>query len=274
MTCRRHPIGLNQHGQHDTWEGQERFAENKRVAAQCPSEGKSLEEKRRVGAHYLAEAETGHDFNERFDHRCLDFVHTDLNGHLYEYEKFFADHGEALKWNFTIDWEARAESRKALINELLWSEERGLFLDYDTVNQRPGQVATLAGVQLLANGVASQEQAGRIVANLPLFERARGVAFSEETPNCRRYQWAFPNVWPPMARMTVEGLLRYGYQEDARRVARKFVETTENLFEKTGQLWEKTDAETGDVAGGEYDAAPMIGWTAGVYLSCLEVLRD
>ena len=41
---------------------------------------------------------------------------------------------------------------------------------------------------------------------------------------------------------------------------------TRALFAKTGQLWEKTDAETGEVAGGEYDAAPMIGWTAGVYL--------
>ncbi|RKX44255.1 MAG: hypothetical protein DRP64_06880 [Verrucomicrobia bacterium] len=33
------------------------------------------------------------------------------------------------------------------------------------------------------------------------------------------------------------------------------------------------EAETGDVAGGEYDAAPMIGWTAGVYIALVEFLE-
>ena len=54
--------------------------------------------------------------------------------------------------------------------------------------------------------------------------------------------------------------------KDAQRIAAKYVATTERLFEETGQLWEKTDVLTGEVAWGEYDAAPMIGWSAGVYL--------
>jgi alpha,alpha-trehalase len=67
------------------------------------------------------------------------------------------------------------------------------------------------------------------------------------------------------------GLQRYGFDADARRLARKYVATADRLFARTGRLWEKTDAETGEVAGGEYEAAAMIGWSAGVYLQALEL---
>jgi alpha,alpha-trehalase len=69
----------------------------------------------------------------------------------------------------------------------------------------------------------------------------------------------------------VAGLRRYGFHTDATRIARKYLATSDALFARTGQLWEKTDALTGDVARGEYQAAPMLGWSAGVYLACTEV---
>lgn len=103
------------------------------------------------------------------------------------------------------------------------------------------------------------------MSNLPLFEREHGIAITADVAGVRAFQWAFPNVWPPLVFTTVEGLRSYGFETHAKRIAEKFLATTESLFEKTGQLWEKTDAETGDVAGGEYDATPMMGWTAGVY---------
>ena len=270
MTARLHPIGLNHHGVQDTWVGMEAFADMDRVRAICPSEKKSLSEKRRIGAHYIAEAEATCDFTPRFGGRCLDHVQPDLNGLLYEYERFFATNNDALGWSFAIDWSARAKRRKDLINCHLWNAERGLYLDYDTANSCHSAVAALSGFQLLAHGIPDDAQAARIDANLPLFEREHGIAYTEECPGARNYQWAYPNVWPPMVYMTVTGLDRYGFHEDARRIAAKYLHTTDNLFAKTGQLWEKTDAETGEVAGGEYDAAPMMGWTAGVYLALQE----
>lgn len=265
MAARFHPTGLNHYGTQETWEGMERFASDKRIRSICP--GDTPAERRRIGAHYLAEAEASCDFTPRFDQRCLDHVQTDLNGLLYEYELFFAKHSDALGWDFAIDWAARAEHRKALINRYLWNEERGLYLDYDSANARHSRVAALTGVQFLAHGIPSAEQAARIVAHLPLFEREHGVAYAEECPGSRNYQWAYPNVWPPLVYMTVAGLRRYGFHEDADRIAQKFLLTTERLFQKTGRLWEKTDAVTGGVAGNEYAAAPMMGWSAGVYLA-------
>ncbi len=266
MSARLHPSGLNHHGAHDTWEGLEKFADSARVRAACPVGHETAAGRRAIGAHYLAEAEATCDFTPRFDKRCLDHIQPDLNGLLWEYELFFAAHGLALGWNFAMDWKARAERRKELINRYLWNPECGLYLDYDTSNARHSAVAALTGVQLLAHGIADASQAARVAANLPLFEREHGIAYTEQCPEARNYQWAYPNVWPPTVYMTVAGLSRYGFHEDARRIAHKFLRTTDRLFEKTGRLWEKTDAETGGVAGGEYEAAPMLGWTAGVYL--------
>ena len=88
----------------------------------------------------------------------------------------------------------------------------------------------------------------------------------------RNYQWAFPTAWPPSTWITVAGLRRYGYETEARRVAAKYLAVADRLFAETGRLWEKTDAESGLVATGEYKAPPMIGWCAGVYVALHDYL--
>ena len=40
----------------------------------------------------------------------------------------------------------------------------------------------------------------------------------------------------------------------------------EKGFKDTGNLWEKYDGNTGEVANQDYKAPTMMGWTAGVYL--------
>ena len=43
----------------------------------------------------------------------------------------------------------------------------------------------------------------------------------------------------------------------------------QNLFEKTGKLWEKYNAESGELDfNSEYGTPEMLGWTAGVYVVC------
>ena len=268
MLARLHGTGLNQYGHSGTWEDQERQADRPRVKRIRSTEGASRAEKRRIGAHFLAAAEATCDYSPRFENRTLDFLQPDLNGLLYEYEVFFARHADRLGWKEFRPWAERAEERKERIQRHLWSEERGLYLDWDHVHERHSEVAALTGVQLLAHGIPTQAQARRIRDQLPLFEREHGIAYAEPSPDDAKYQWAFPNVWPPMVFMTVEGLIRYGFHEDARRIAEKYVRTTDRLFARTGRLWEKTDARTGATADEEYDAAAMMGWTAGVYVAC------
>ncbi|MDX2111634.1 MAG: trehalase family glycosidase [Verrucomicrobiota bacterium] len=273
FTARNTPTGLSRHGHHDTAEGCAHFYDGALVGRLGLPKDVPFAEKAIVGGHFMANAEATCDFSNRFDSRCMDFIPVDLNSLLYEYELFLGECSAKLGWKEDALWAKRAALRIVRMTRYLWNEEQGLFLDYDFVNEKPGKVPALTGVQVMANGVATKEQAARIVANLPLFERAHGVAYTSEVPGCRQYQWAFPNVWPPMVYMTVDGLRKYGYETDARRIASKYLETTRQLFAKTGQLWEKTDAEVVQVAGGEYKAAPMIGWTAGVYIALKEYLE-
>jgi alpha,alpha-trehalase len=268
--------GLNQHRFQDTWEGCERFADNGRVARLCPSEGKSLEEKRRIGAHYLAEAEATCDFTNRFDQRCLDFVQVDLNALLYEYELAFAEWNDRAGWNEKEMWLEKAAQRKSRMVQYFWNEEQGFFLDYDLKNNTHSTVPALTGYQTMTHGIASPEQAEIMVSHLDWFERDHGIAYTAEVAGCFDYQWAFPVTWPSLTFMTIKALERYGYREDASRNAVKFLDTTARLFEKTGRLWEKIDARTGEPIDVEYGSTPLFDWTAGVfvYLSRSKLVQD
>jgi alpha,alpha-trehalase len=265
------PVGLFRHGHQETEAGCEAFYAGLVRRLGLPADA-PRHTKVQVGSHYLANAEATCDYSSRFEGRTLDYCQVDLNALLYEYAITLRDWAARLGWEpgFFDKWALRLRER---MNELMWSEPAGLFLDYDFVNRRHSPVPAQTGFQTLYCGLATPAQAERMVASLPLFERAHGMAYTPEHEGCRTFQWAYPNVWPPMVSMLMEGLLRYGYRDDARRLAGKYVATTRALFERTGQLWEKTDAETGEVAGGEYAAAPMIGWSAGVYLQAREILE-
>lgn len=272
-TARNSPIGLNSYGHHDTWKGCEIFYDKCLVERLNLPTDVSAQEKSRVGGHFLANAEATCDFTSRFEACCLNYCEVDLNALLYEYETYLKEVSDKLNWGDADLWTSRAKQRLALMNNYFWNENQGVFLDYDFVNSKHSTVPALTGFNTLSTGVASQEQASRMVANLPLFERDYGIAYAPDHEGCRDFQWDYPNVWPPMVYMTVVGLLRYGFTQDAKRIAQKYVYTTVRLFEKTGQLWEKTNAETGNIAGGEYDAAPMLGWSAGVFLAMVDLLK-
>lgn len=274
ITARHSPVGLNRHGHQETDEGCARFHDD--IIPRLPFLKKDIPhaDKVLIGSHLLANAEATCDFSNRFDQRCLDFCQVDLNALLFEYEVVLADVSTRLGWGDHKIWVDRNAVRGERMNRYFWNEEVGLFFDYDFVYGRQGTVPAQTGYQTLFTGMATQDQAARLVENLPLFERDHGMAYTPDVPGCRDYQWAYPNVWPAMVWMIIAGLRRYGYTSDARRHAEKYVVTAVRLFEKTGQLWEKTDAETGEVAGGEYEAAPMMGWSAGVFVACHELLNS
>jgi alpha,alpha-trehalase len=274
MTARFAPNGLNRYGSQETDENCVDFHDRMLHRRLGVSTDIPEEEKARVGRHYLAEAETGWDFNQRFDGRCDEHNATCINALLYELEVWLSEHADQVGWDDADLLKERAEKRIERTNRYLWKEEKGWYFDYDFVNGKQSDVMALTGMQPLMAGMASQEQAEKMRNNLHLLEGEHGIAVTDERPECRNYQWAFPNVWPPLSYVAVEGLRRYGLHEDARRIASKYVETTRRLFDKTEQIWEKTDAETGEVAGGEYDAAPMLGWTAGVYIDFLQYLEN
>lgn len=271
--CRGTPTGLSRHFHQAPDDYLLRFYDKTLTGRlKVPSDA-SRQEKLQTSAHRLAEAETGCDFTTRFQGRCADYNPVELNANLYQYEKNFAFFARELVREGAAAWEEKAETRAALMNRLMWDEASGLFRDYDFVQKRMNPVTALSTFSTLWAGLATPVQAARMRGQLDRFERTFGPAATEEGPTPSGQQWDFPNGWPPLFWITVAGLKHYGFTDDARRIASAFCALTLRHFERTGKLWEKFDVTTGAIAGGEYEAQPMMGWSAGVFLACLEHLK-
>lgn len=272
MTARYSRTGLNHFGHHEDAEGCIEFYNGPLVSRLKLDRYIPDEEKIVIGGHGIAEAENW-DFCQRYHGRAMDFNAVDLNALLWSYEQFLYTSSKKIGWYLSEFYLHRAEKRKALIDKFLWNEDSGWYFDYDFNNKKQSDIYSISGMQPLFMGLASEVQADKMVKNLDLFERDYGIATTAEHPGCRDYQWAYPVVWPPMVYLTVKGLDNYGYKNAAKRIADKFIDVNTNLFLRHGKLFEKTDAETGKLSNAEYGSAPMMGWTAGVYVALAEYLE-
>jgi alpha,alpha-trehalase len=86
-----------------------------------------------------------------------------------------------------------------------------------------------------------------------------------------------PYGWAPVNWLTTAGLARYGYQADARRIAREFTHTIEQNYARDHTIREKYNVISGTaniaVATGYKANVVGFGWTNGVYLKMTEVRR-
>ncbi|KAG4419197.1 hypothetical protein IFR04_007698 [Cadophora malorum] len=218
--------------------------------------------------HDRAVRESGHDTSYRLEKVCANLATIDLNCLLYKYEKDISStirlqfndalvvptefaHG-SIKPGFVMTssfWERRARIRKVAIDKYLWNEEKGMFFDYDTVKKEQCTYESATTLWSLWSGVASPAQAARLVNGaLPLFEEAGGLASGTEKsrgvigldrPN---RQWDYPYGWAPQQMLAWGGLIRYGYEEDAQRLAYKWLLMMTTAFvDYNGVVVEKYD---------------------------------
>ncbi|CAG9532404.1 unnamed protein product [Cercopithifilaria johnstoni] len=90
-----------------------------------------------------------------------------------------------------------------------------------------------------------------------------------------KQQWDFPNGWPNVNHMIIEGLRRsncYKMQQKAFDIAQKWINLNYQAYLKDGKMWEKYDVtkqyET-KAEGGEYETQNGFGWTNGVALDLM-----
>jgi len=229
----------------------------------------------------LAEAESGWDLNPRFGRKALNFLPIDLNSLLYKYERDFAYAERVLGVEAAaVIWEQAAHKRKMTMNSLMWSELRDFYYDYDFTKKRRGNVDSLAAYFTMWAGVASEKQAAKLVNNLRRFEQRGGLAttdqqFGQLVPGGLPTQWAYPNGWAPLHLIVVRGLQKYGYQEEARKIALKWVCTNLNWFKKHGVFLEKYNVVQPEKPPmkGLYPSQTGFGWTNAVFeLFCEEFI--
>ena len=88
-------------------------------------------------------------------------------------------------------------------------------------------------------------------------------------------QWDYPNGWACQQFVAIKGLLNYGFMDDAKRIAEKYVAVVDKNFATTENLWEKYNVLTGEISTAkEYKSPEMMGWSAGVYLYCMGLLEE
>ena len=267
MTERMSPTGLNRHYHRATRDEKISFYDHTLVSRLgFPAVDDSV--KVTVGDHYIAEAETGMDFTPRFNGRCADHVPVDLNAKLFLYEKTIAAFCTALARADAGTWLERAATRAETMRSLMLDPETSLFQDYDFVAKKRTKIVSVAMLYPMWARVASAAEAAAVVAHLPRIITPHGVTTCEKTPESIRFQWGYPNVWPPMQYIAYTALMNYGYTDEASAVASAFRRTVETQFARSGALWEKYDGITGGPTDAEYKASKMLGWTAGVYLAC------
>ncbi len=230
--------------------------------------------------HDLAECESGWDMTSRFKHRCLNYNPIDLNSLLYKYEIDF-EHVALL--NFDAEeaqaWHELAKNRRKVINEHLWDDKKGFFFDYDYTRDERSDVWSLAGYYSMWVGLATKQQAARMVANLDKFDLAGGLATTAAYPRSHSdmpEQWAYPNGWAPLQMIVVEGLERYGYHKQAKAIARKWLRTNLITFDRHGEFYEKYNVVHPEepAAEGVYPSQRGFGWTNAVFVRFCNLYLD
>ena len=235
---------------------------------------KANNDRLKIGSHFYAEFESGWDLSPRFDSRCEDFCPLDLNCLLYMNEQNMAYFYYELGIPESSKWNTLAENRKKLINKYLFNSLDSLFYDYDFVNNKLSPIFSASIMNTLWSNLATKEQVEHIVnRGLPRLEFKFGIATCEPGKRKYSYQWDYPNGWANIQYLTIKGLLNYGYNNDAKRVAKKYVTTVTNCFEKTNNLWEKYNIVDGSInTNNEYGLPSLMGWTAGIYAYASDLL--
>jgi alpha,alpha-trehalase len=244
--------------------------------------------------HDRSVRESGHDTTNRLDGKGANLATVDLNSLLYKIEvdiarvirNFFGDKlaipdewrakGQVSVETSSI-WDRRAKKRRKTMNELMWNDEKGMFFDYDTEEHKQTDFESATTFWAMWAGAATPKQAEIMVEKaLPRFEVHGGLASSTEAsrgpvsitrPN---RQWDYPYGWAPQQILAWTGLLRYGFEEDAQRLAyrwiymmtRAFVDFNGVVVEKynvTEQIKpHKVTAEYGN-QGADFEGAPTEG---------------
>jgi alpha,alpha-trehalase len=218
--------------------------------------------------HDRAVRESGHDTSYRLEKVCANLATVDLNSLLYKYEVDIArtirtcfkdklaippEFRTAVTMKIETEsssiWDRRARKRKRAMDMYLWDDERGMYFDYDTVKQERRTYESATTFWAMWAGLASPAQAAQLVRQaLPKFEMYGGlVSGTEESRgdislDQPTRQWDYPYGWAPQQMLAWTGLLRYGYQDEAERLAYKWLfMITKAFVDFNGVVVEKYD---------------------------------
>ncbi|MCC8423610.1 trehalase family glycosidase [Mucilaginibacter sp. UR6-11] len=189
----------------------------------------------------------------------------DLNCYLVKELRAFATIAERMgKPAIARTYRLKADRKAELIRKNLWDEKSGFFYDQAYQKNRLIPVKSIAGFAPLWAGIATKEQARRMIYDqllnpqefwsnwpVPALARSEPGYSTTKLPGDLGCNWR-ANTWIPTNYMLYHGLKYYGYRELASVIAYK----TDALVSKSGNR-EYYDAESGNGLG----LNPFWGWS-------------
>lgn len=239
-----------------------------------------------------AAAASGMDFSSRWfindkggndgnltDLKTRSIVPVELNAILFWNAKIIADlHGAANNIAKQSEYQTKANKLLEAINAVLWNEEAGVWLDYDLLNEKPRDYFVPTNLSPLWTGAFDNTAVEKLSTSvLKYIEKLQLDKYPGGVPNTlyrTGEQWDFPNVWPPMQYILIEGLNNLG-TEAAKSLSSKWshrwVLSNFAAYRDSRAMFEKYDAERfgGHGGGGEYEVQKGFGWTNGVIIELL-----
>lgn len=225
--------------------------------------------------------ESGFDPSARFGPFSVGIVNhnsVDLNSLLYRMEMDMAAIYSLLDQPRTATiWAGRGLARAATIRRLMWDAKSGLFLDYNFVTKQRLDYPFLSTFYPLWAGLATQEEAAAVAANLPLFEKEGGLQTSTHVSG---NQWDAPFGWAPLQIIAIQGLRRYGFNAEAERLSLKFLSMVLRDFDQHRVIKEKYNVVEGksDLGAGVrfgYTSNEIgFGWTNAAFVLLWQELSD
>jgi neutral trehalase len=151
----------------------------------------------------------------------------------------------------------RAAVVRQAMNDLLWDEERGLYLDRHWDGRRSARVAAANFLPLIA-GAPTPKQAERMLRALLDPARFWGPyvvpTISRDDPAFKDQQYWRGTIWPPTNYLLYQGLRRYGFDQAAAELAQRSVDLFLGTWREYRLCRENYDSRTGAGGGHRYQS--------------------
>ncbi len=206
--------------------------------------------------------ETGQDDSPRFDNGPT--LAVDMNSYLLHQINCCLEIRRELGMD-TSYWSAISSKLSNKISGLLHDHETDLYYDFCLKTESLVKIISPSSLLPLWAGVTDNDPCEMIKRYLINPEYMFGdvpfpsVAYNEKEYNSSLW-WRGP-TWLPIARLMLETLERYGFENERRAAAKRLLA----MIIKDGRMSELFDSESGEGLG-----AAEQGWTCAVFLSLLE----
>ncbi|XP_063215486.1 trehalase-like isoform X2 [Bacillus rossius redtenbacheri] len=238
-------------------------------------------------------AEAGWDFSSRWfinngtdegtikNLDVMNIIPVDLNAFLYKNALLLSEFSWILgNVEQSLLYMHEAKLWQEAVTDVLWNDDAGVWLDYDLKNNISRNYFYPSNVAPLWTKCYSQEDKVAVSKKVLAYLAAQNITqYAGGVPASLALtgeQWDFPNAWPPLQMLIIQGLAATEVKESqqlAEQLARNWIRANYKGYSQSGDMFEKYDSLIPGRygSGGEYIVQSGFGWTNGAVLELLNM---